>query len=265
MAKKKKHEEHGAGERWAVPYADFLSLLLALFIALFAISTIDKKKLASFVEAISAAFSFKPISTSAPPSIIEGVGVKQKREDTKKKLKEKVEQLIKKLNLEGKVQVEVIPMGVRIRILDFILFNPCSVEIKKEYQELLSSVAEVIKEANLPVEVEGHTDNIPPSGNCIYPSNWELSAARAASVVRYLIQSKNLPPSMFSAVGYADTKPIAPNNSEIGRSMNRRIEINIITGTDKEAEYKEKISKQKVDTNEEPQPNLEGNGKTDKQ
>lgn len=242
MAKKKKHEEHGAGERWAVPYADFLSLLLALFIALFAISTIDKKKLASFVEAISSAFSFKPISSSAPPSIIEGVGVKQKRDDAKKKLKERVEKIIKQLNLEGKVQVELIPIGVRIRILDYILFSPCSVAISQESQELLKSISQVIKEADLPVEVEGHTDNIPPSADCGFPSNWELSAARSAAVVRFLIQ-QGLDPKIFSAVGYADTRPIAPNTSQLGRSMNRRIEINLITGTDKEAYLKEQTSK----------------------
>ncbi len=245
MAKKKKHEEHGAGERWAVPYADFLSLLLALFIALFAISTIDKKKLASFVEAISAAFQFKPISTSAPPSIIEGVGVKQKRENLKKKIEQKVREIIKQLNLEGKVSVESIPAGIKIRILDYILFSPCSVSIKEEDKKLLDEISKIIKESKLPVEVEGHTDNIPPSSGCIYPSNWELSAARAAAVVRYLIDSNNLPPYLFSAVGYADTRPIAPNNSEIGRSMNRRIEINLITGTDKEAFVKEQEILQK--------------------
>lgn len=243
MAKKKKHEEHGAGERWAVPYADFLSLLLALFIALFAISTIDKKKLASFVEAISAAFSFKPISSSAPPSIIEGAGVKQKREDARKKIKERVEKIIKQLNLEGKVQVELIPMGVRIRILDYILFPPCSTQITQESITLLEEVSSVIKEANLPVEVEGHTDDIPPSSNCMFPSNWELSAVRSATVVRFLIQ-QGLDPKIFSAVGYADTRPIAPNSSVLGRSLNRRIEINLITGTDKEAYLKQQQNKE---------------------
>ncbi|MEJ5173057.1 MAG: flagellar motor protein MotB [Hydrogenothermaceae bacterium] len=243
MAKKKKHEEHGAGERWAVPYADFLSLLLALFIALFAISTIDKKKLASFVEAISSAFSFKPISTSAPPSIIEGVGVKQKRDDARKKIKERVEKIIKQLNLEGKVQVELIPMGVRIRILDYILFPPCSVAISSESQELLREVSQIIREANLPVEVEGHTDDIPPSAGCGFPSNWELSAARSAAVVRFLIQ-QGLDSKLFTAVGYADTRPVAPNTSGLGRSMNRRIEINLITGTDKEAYLREQQIKE---------------------
>lgn len=243
MAKKKKHEEHGAGERWAVPYADFLSLLLALFIALFAISTIDKKKLASFAEAISSAFSFKPISSSAPPSIIEGVGVKQKREDARKKIKERVEKIIKQLNLEGKVQVEIIPMGVRIRILDYILFQPCSVVIAQKSQQLLKDISQVIKEANLPVEVEGHTDNIPPSSGCAFPSNWELSASRSAAVVRFLIE-QGLDPKIFTAVGYADTRPIAPNTSAIGRSMNRRIEINLITGTDKELYLKEQKLKE---------------------
>ncbi len=241
MVRKKKHEEHVVGERWAIPYVDFLSLLLALFIALFAISTIDKKKLASFAEAISVVFSFKPISTSTPPSIIEGVGVKQKRENVKKKIKERVQQIIKKLNLEGKVSVEVIPMGVRIRILDYILFPPCSTEINQEYKELLNGIAEVIKEAKLPVEVEGHTDDIPPGPTCSYLSNWELSVSRAAAVVRYLITAGNLPPYLFSAVGYADTKPISPNNSEVGRRLNRRIEINLITGADKEPDLKEKV------------------------
>lgn len=243
MAKKKKHEEHGAGERWAVPYVDFLSLLLALFIALFTISTIDKKKLASFVEAISSAFSFKPISSSAPPSIIEGVGVKQKREDARKKIKERVEKIIKQLNLEGKVQVEIVPMGVRIRILDYILFQPCSVVITSESQKLLKEVSQVIKESNLPVEVEGHTDNTPPSAGCGFPSNWELSASRSASVVRFLIE-QGLDPKIFTAVGYADTRPIAPNTSNIGRSMNRRIEINLIVGTDKESYLREQKSKE---------------------
>lgn len=243
MAKKKKHEEHGAGERWVLPYADFLSLLLALFIALFAISTIDKKKLASFVEAISSAFSFKPISSSAPPSIIEGVGVKQKRDDARKKIKERVEKIIKQLNLEGKVQVELIPMGVRIRILDYILFPPCSVAISSESQELLMEVSQIIREANLPVEVEGHTDDVPPSAGCGFPSNWELSAARSAAVVRFLIQ-QGLDPKLFTAVGYADTRPIAPNTSALGRSMNRRIEINLITGTDKEAHLREQQRKE---------------------
>ena len=240
----------------SISYADFLSLLLALFIALFAISVIDKKKLVSFAEAISAAFNFEPISSSAPPSIIEGIGVKQKREDAKKKIKEKVEQIIKKLNLQGKVSVEVIPMGVRIRILDYILFSPCSTEINQGYKDLLNGIAEIIRESKLPVEIEGHTDDILPGPTCIYPSNWELSASRAAAIVRYLITTGNLPPYLFSAVGYADTKPISPNNSEVGRRLNRRIEINLITGTDKEVNLKERadfIYKENSEENDEKQ------------
>lgn len=95
----------------------------------------------------------------------------------------------------------------------------------------------------LPVEVEGHTDNIPPSTGCGFPSNWELSAARSASVVRFLIK-QGLDPNIFTAVGYADTRPLAPNTSALGRSMNRRIEINLITGTDKEAYLKEQKAKE---------------------
>lgn len=98
----------------------------------------------------------------------------------------------------------------------------------------------------LPVEVEGHTDNIPPSTGCGFPSNWELSAARSASVVRFLIE-QGLDPNIFTAVGYADTRPLAPNTSALGRSMNRRIEINLITGTDKEAYLKEQKAKEGVE------------------
>jgi len=249
MARKKKHEEHGAGERWAVPYADFLSLLLALFIALFAISTIDKKKLASFVEAISAAFSFKPISTSAPPSIIEGIGVKKSKSEEKKKLKEKAEKIIKQLGLEGKVSVEYVPEGVKIKILDYILFDSCSAVIKPEYKNLLEQLAKAFKEFSYPISVEGHTDNIPPSEGCIYPSNWELSAARAAAVARFLIESGKIDPKLFVVSGYADTRPLVPNTTPQGRAMNRRIEITIITGTDKEPQLEE-LKQKEVNKNE---------------
>lgn len=236
MARKKKKEEHHGGERWAVPYADFLSLLLALFIALFAISSLDQKKLASFVEAFSVAFSFKPIvEQKAPFSIIEGKGTKEKKEQLRRQLKTRVENLIASLNLKDKVQVEYVPQGLRIRILDYVIFDPCSTIVKDDYQQLLLKLASLFEQIEFPIQIEGHTDSLPPGPGCMFPSNWELSASRAASIARFMIANSSIDSKRFVVVGYADTHPIAPNISPQGRILNRRIEITILMGMDQES------------------------------
>ncbi len=233
MAKKKHKCPEEVSEKWAIPYADFLTLLLCLFIALYAMSANKSQSAASeFAEAFSKAFGMKIIAVEEalpkqilPKPIIPKVKLTEKGKAIRKKLAE-LEHMLKQYGLEGSIQIVYETIGIRLILKDKVLFDSGSAEIKPEYKPILDKIAEILKEINNPVEVEGHTDSIPIHTRR-FPSNWELSTARAGSVVRYFI-SKGLDPSRFKAVGYADTRPIAPNTTPEGREKNRRIEIVIL-------------------------------------
>jgi len=233
MAKKKHKCPEEVSEKWAIPYADFLTLLLCLFIALYAMSANKSKSAASeFAAAFSKAFGMKIIAVEEalpkqilPEPIIPKISLTEKGKSIRKKLAE-LEHMLKQYGLEGSIQIVYETIGIRLILKDKILFDSGSAEIKPEYRPILDKIAEILKEIDNPVEVEGHTDSI-PIHTSKYPSNWELSTARAGSVVRYFI-SKGLDPSRFKAVGYADTRPVAPNTTPEGREKNRRIEIVIL-------------------------------------
>ncbi len=233
MAKKKHKCPEEVSEKWAIPYADFLTLLLCLFIALYAMSANKSQSAASeYAQAFSKAFGMKIIAVEEalpkqilPEPIIPKVRLTEKGKAIRKKLVE-LERMLKQYGLEGSIQIVYETIGIRLILKDKVLFDSGSAEIKPEYKPILDKIAEILKEIDNPVEVEGHTDSIPINTRR-FPSNWELSTARAGSVVRYFI-SKGLDPSRFKAVGYADTRPIAPNTTPEGREKNRRIEIVIL-------------------------------------
>ncbi len=107
---------------------------------------------------------------------------------------------------------------------DKVLFDPGSADIKPEAYPVLARVADVIRVAPNEVRVEGHTCNLPISSSK-FPSNWELSTARATRVIRYLIEQQKIPANHLAAAGYADTRPVAPNDTEEDRSLNRRVDF----------------------------------------
>ena len=233
MAKKKHKCPEEVSEKWAIPYADFLTLLLCLFIAMYAMSANKSESAASyFAQAFSKAFGMKIVPMEEvlpkqilPEPIIPKAQLTEKGKMIRKKLIE-LERMLKEYGLEGAIQIVYEAIGIRLILKDKVLFDSGSAEIKPEYRPILDKIAEILKEIKNPVEVEGHTDSI-PIHTSKYPSNWELSTARAGSVVRYFI-SKGLDPSRFKAVGYADTRPVAPNTTPEGREKNRRIEIVIL-------------------------------------
>lgn len=252
MGKKKKHEEHENLERWLVSYADFITLLFATFVVLYALSQLDLAKFKDMK--ISLAQAFAPTIFKSPPG--PGPGMTPGNEsilpddkpgidgtnvipdfnpnmEVKKaeEAKQEIEEAIKAGDLEG-VDAKLDKRGLVISLVDSIFFDSGSAAVKNEAIKNLDKVALIIK-TKFPknkIRIEGHTDSSPISTS-VFPSNWELSAARASSVVRHFIQRYKMPKNTFSAVGYADSVPVASNNTTEGKQKNRRVEIVILNSS----------------------------------
>lgn len=231
MARKKKCPEE-VSEKWAIPYADFLTLLLCLFIALFAMAQAGKQAALEYAQAFAKAFGMRlvPFQESLPKQILPQPVVPRSEPTEKgrriqRQIRE-LEEMLKRMGLEGEFKVSYEVIGIRLILQEKILFPSGSAELKPETYPILDKLYEILKDLPNPVEVEGHTDSIPISTEK-FPSNWELSTARASSIVRYFI-AKGINPERLKASGYADTKPIASNATPEGRAQNRRVEIVIL-------------------------------------
>lgn len=236
------HAEHENEERWLLTYSDMITLLMALFIVMFAISNVNKSKLEALRQSLEQAFSgailpgghtvrqvAPPSRSPAPPQAgqaqSELVENQIQRDDADfREIKRRLDRYVRVHHLEREVRTLIDERGLVIRLLtDRILFDSGSAQLKSQSGPLLSAVADMLKlRAGLPVSVEGHTDPVPISGR--YPSNWELSTARAARVVRALV-ARGIPAQSLSATGYAWLHPIASNATPAGRARNRRVEI----------------------------------------
>lgn len=244
MARRHREEEHENHERWLVSYADFITLLFAFFVVMYAISSLNEGKYRVMSDSISAAFRSIPGSTvgamtvvnpSAPMPVL--VPVKRspanvKTDEIQAKKKEKLKSIAKELNQalaplveQGKVKVTEGALGITVDINASVLFAPGDARLDIVAQRALIAVAQVIAPTDFPVVVEGHTDNTPIS-TPLFPSNWELSGVRAASVVRLFVEA-GVNPQRLSAAGYADQRPVADNATPDGRQMNRRVAINL--------------------------------------
>jgi len=243
MALKKKppEAEKENGERWLVSYADFMTLLLGLFIILYSRAATDAAEAgsagyhqASAIAGIAEAFGNSMIFESPGSSIIDGFSGSEMMDEASIEasnmdlVEQEVEELAEELNLTGALEVNIDESGVHIRITDTVLFNSGSYVINKNAEPILIRIGNIIK--NLPnnyIQVEGHTDNV-PINNGVISSNWELGALRATTVARLLISDCALSPKYVSAVSYGEHKPIESNNTVEGRATNRRVEISIL-------------------------------------
>jgi chemotaxis protein MotB len=249
---------YGAGEaeseeRWLLTYADMITLLMALFMVLFSITSVNKSKLEVLSKSLQEAFSGKvlPGGTSLqetgaqqkseqpspqPPipaitpivaqATTESNAAKAaKEQDDFRRLKRQIDQYARDHGLEKKVQTVIAQRGLVIRLLtDRVLFDSGAADLKPEATPVLGQVAQLVrKEGTHQIMVEGHTDAVPIRGS-VFPTNWELSTARASRVVRFLIDG-GVVQSRLSASGYAALHPIDTNGTAAGRSRNRRVEI----------------------------------------
>jgi len=239
MARRKRLEEHDNHERWLVSYADFITLLFAFFVVMYALSTVNEGKYRILSDSMSSAFRNVPVNSSSPlpPAVTLPIQVIQKpaaaaraQEAVKQKQREKMSNVAKDilevmapLIEQGKVRVIETSRGVTIEINDSILFSPGQALLQPSLVNAMGAIADVLAPTDFPITIEGHTDNVPIK-TAQFPSNWELSAVRATTVLRLFVDS-GVAAERLTAIGFADTRPVEPNLLADGRARNRRVTI----------------------------------------
>ena len=224
-SKEEDEEERGSAPRWMVTYGDMMTLLLTFFVMLLTYSAIDIVK---FEEAISSLQGTLGIMRKSGKEVMNfpnrmiGNRQKQQMETTTRRLKKLIEQE----RLEHAVSVGQTDKGLLIRISSPMLFDLGQADIKPDIRPFLDKLVGIVVRWESPVRVEGHTDDL-PIRTAQFPSNWELSTARAVNVLRYLIEKGGTDPKNLSAVGYGEYHPFVPNLSAENRSRNRRVEIHL--------------------------------------
>ena len=250
MARKAHHEEHANHEAWAIPYGDLITLLLAFFVVMYAVSSVNEGKYRVLAESMDAAFSGGPRSLSPlqigqpvkslnsgsrsgmdpaqplpPQGSEQGLGTGAD-EATRRQMAEELEAAIGDLVSDSTVKINHSGEWVEIEIKNDILFPVASADTGPEAKAVLDRLVEVLKPMHHMIRVEGHTDNLPIS-NPVYPSNWELSAARAARIVREF-QKSGIDPARLIVAGMGEHHPIADNSTPEGRQKNRRVSLVIM-------------------------------------
>lgn len=237
MARKKKghHEEHENLERWLITYADLITLLLGLFVVLYSMSQIDLSKYQQWISAFSQLFGGGGVLaggkgvlvTPAPPKSGSASDVSASQPTQQQKLEVQINAVLSSNIQSKKIIVTTSPEGLTIHLLERLLFESGSAELKPEAMSVLDTLAEILKFLPNKIRIEGHTDNR-PIRSAKFPSNWHLSVARALNTAYYLM-NKGVNPEKISIVGYAEYRPIAPNDSEENRAKNRRVDIVVIS------------------------------------
>jgi chemotaxis protein MotB len=248
MARKKKHkhEDEHMDESWLVPYADLLTLVLALFIVLFAMSSVDAQKFQQMARAFNSTFTggtgVLEYPSPTPNGEMEQLDVqkdqtpqedaeealKQIEQQKLKEIQDKINTYIKNNKLETKLKTTLTDEGLLITILNDIFFDSGKADIRNKDKQLAMEISELLV-MNTPrnIIVSGHTDNIPIK-NSDYDSNWHLSVMRAVNFMKILIDNENLDPKVFSAKGFGEYNPVASNDTKEGRQKNRRVEVLIL-------------------------------------
>lgn len=243
IRKKQRHEQHENHERWLVSYADFITLLFAFFVVMYATSTNNVEKQKEFENSVRANLHLVQASGAASGgtgnnAINEALQELSQPIDTfpkngsAKEIRDFLQRKMQKnsnSNLQGSLsELKHEWYGVRMSLAASSFFEPGSYKLKLSSLKIIDELMQNLENSNNRIIIEGHTDNVPVKNN-IVESNWELSSLRATSVVRYLIKYHKMDPKLITAAAYADTKPIAPNDSEENRAKNRRIDFLIIS------------------------------------
>ncbi len=250
--RKKKPPEHANHERWLISYADFITLLFAFFVVMFATSQTDKTKAQQVSDSVKKALEEGTHASAIVAAILGGVAddkgkgnaaqrgpggitkpVQVKEAGTLVELLPSMKFLaaeLKKEIAEGRIQVSMQSRGLTISFAQAALFPSGEDTVSRDAFESLDKIAAAIRKVPNPVRLEGHTDSVPISGPK-FKSNWELSAARSIAILEYLTTRGEVPREKLSIAGYAETAPIDTNETEAGRARNRRVDIIILNGT----------------------------------
>ncbi|GFO53249.1 flagellar basal body stator protein MotB [Geomonas sp. Red276] len=245
MARKKEHEKEPNHERWLVSYADFITLLFAVFVTLYAMSQSDKKKVEEVMQSLRESFGYSTSSPASKPAVIESGtisvipsmhkisqlprhGKSRGGEQDFKNTKASIEAYLMKAGAMGKVTVSITQRGLVVSLKEAGFFDSGSATLRPSSYTLLNDVISSLSSYSNSIRVEGHTDNQPISSRA-FPSNWELSTSRATSVLQYLIRNGDFDPASISAAGYGEYRPVADNDTDEGRQKNRRVDIVLLS------------------------------------
>jgi chemotaxis protein MotB len=247
----KKPEKEPNHERWLISYADFITLLFAVFVTLYAMSQTDKRKMDQLVASLRESFGYVKTGASSEklnltestdlrtiPSIrmevlTPGLRHSQKVESPVlnhaslkefREIKANIEGSLQKYGAQNKVNVDITKRGLVVSLKEAGFFDSGDATVKQGSLQLLAMVGRSLAGYSNPVRIEGNTDNVPINSGK-YQSNWELSTARATNIVHYLINNYNFRPGKISAVGYGEFRPMADNGTIAGRAKNRRVDI----------------------------------------
>src|SRR5262249_17603056 len=255
MARKRKHPDHTNHERWLVSYADFITLLFAFFVVMFAASNSDQKKAGQVAQAVQVAFSdlaaFTPTGKVVPlydegglpadsknifgnahsgfdaAQIVSPVSKPGEGGKSIGQVKQELEALLKNELTNKKVRITQDGRGLTISLAEAGFFDSGSAIMHPDSLPVVDRIAATLRPLQYSLRVEGHTDNT-PIHTTQFPSNWELSTARATRVLQYLITTGQIPAPRLSAVGYGEYRPAASNATPEGRAANRRVDLVVL-------------------------------------
>jgi len=219
MKRKKGNNSNEGTPGWIMTFGDTMSLLLTFFVMLFAATALNETKVEQGLGSLKGSLG----------GIVEGIkkeSIVPQEKGEMERMAEEIEEYITSQGLGEEVKINLSPEGTVISLTSPILFDLGKADLKKEALPVLDKVAVLIRNMPNEVNVEGHTDNLPIHTRR-FPSNWELSAARAISVANYLIK-KGVSPERIGTIGYADSHPLFPNDTPEHRALNRRVEILIL-------------------------------------
>ncbi len=245
--RKKKHEEHVNLERWLVSYADFITLLFAFFVVMYAISSVNEGKYRVLSDSLNDVFTSRPSS----PTPIEFDNALQELPSISDKpdlidipipefddnltppdnpeletLSQEIAQAVQPLIDDDLIKIKKTDFWLEIDIKSSILFKSGGAQLSEDAEDILATIASLLNSYPNDVQVEGFTDNVPISTK-FFPSNWELSSSRAASVV-HLFEDEGVDPKRMQAIGYGQYRPTADNATEGGRNTNRRVNLVVL-------------------------------------
>lgn len=249
MSRRKKKEDTGlTGNEWLATFSDTMTLLLTFFILLYSFSNLDAQKFKKIASAFQSVLAGSSGNTIVDFNMKDGevplAGETDKLDSytggDSQDIYNKVKDFVDKNNLKDTVEIKEDTRGVIIQLRDSVLFESGKADIKENSLPILDKLSNLISSVpNNSIVVEGHTDNVPIS-NYKYETNWELSTARASSVLRYFVETKKMAPARFTAAGYGEYKPIAANDSDENRAKNRRVNIVVVANVTKTKEATKK-------------------------
>lgn len=247
-----KDEGHDSGERWLLTYADLITLLMAFFIIMYAMSNVDTNKYMALAKSLRTALGLEQAagismitdmvsvdktgkskdiyirSQGKQTSASEILSLRDDKEERElSTMVEKIKEYTASKGITSKIQTEKGNRGLLIKLSDTVLFDVGKADLSPKSQEILDGLAKILFNSNKHIKVEGHTDNVPINTER-YPSNWHLSTNRATSVIMYWISKYPGMSQRVSAAGYGEYRPIALNNTPEGRAKNRRVEIIVL-------------------------------------